>query len=200
MRFLSQLIVVIGLLWAAGFALFIYNMPREGNEASRIRIDAAEPGETGIVALTGGGLSRIRAAVMLMEAGRGSKVLITGTHPDTRKEELAAYIDNSAALFECCIDLGQQAQSTRGNALETRQWVEANGYNRIIVVTTDYHMPRAVAEIRHTLPMVEIISWPVASTVAPEADWIRSGEAWQVLFTEYNKFILVRASQLTGLE
>jgi len=199
-RFVAQLLIVFALVWAGGFALFVSKVPREGNEIASLQLENSDPAETGIVALTGGGLSRIRAAVSLMETGNGAKVLITGTHPDTKEEELAAYIENSAALFDCCIELGQRALTTRGNAIETRDWVDENGFERIIVVTTDYHMPRAIAEIRHTMPQTQVIAWPVASPIAPAKGWIESGEAWQVLVTEYNKFLLVRASQVLRLE
>lgn len=200
MRFVVRVVILMGLAWAAGFALFMANVPRADDADTAARIASLDPNETGIVALTGGGLSRIRAAIHLVEAGTGRKVLITGTHPDTRKEELAAYIDNSKGWFDCCVDLGQRALTTRGNALETRDWVLENGFSRIVVVTTDYHMPRATAEIAHALGDVEIIPWPVSSPIAPATGWLRSGEAWEALVTEYNKFILVRAGQLLRLE
>lgn len=200
MQFLVRMIVVIFLAWAAGFALFVHFIPREGNDEAAALIARADPGETGIVALTGGGLTRIRAALTLMQEGKGAKVLITGTHPDTRKQELAAFIENSQGMFDCCVELGQRALTTRGNAIETRDWVGSNGFVRIIVVTTDYHMPRARAEISHMMVGTEIISWPVASPLVPAEGWMSSGEAWQLLVTEYNKYLLVRASQLLRLE
>ena len=55
-------------------------------------------------------------------------------------------------LFNCCVDLGYEALDTVGNADETRTWARSNGYTRLIVVTSRYHMPRSLAELALAMP------------------------------------------------
>ena len=49
--------------------------------------------------------------------------------------------------FSCCVDLDHSAINTIGNAVETRRWVMARGFQSLIVVTSNFHMPRALAEL-----------------------------------------------------
>ncbi len=190
-------IILFGVtLWLIGFYWFVQQLPREGD--LEVAIDVAEltRENTGIVALTGGGGTRIEAAMTLLGQNAGSKMLISGVHPETRKDEIAAQIEVDAHLLTCCVDLGQQAETTRGNALEAHEWVRAHGYENLILVTTDYHIPRATAEIHALLPDVTIIAYPVASRAAPKEDWHRSPDAWRILIMEYMKFLAVKTGQL----
>lgn len=199
MQALFRLLLFIGVVWVGGFLWFAASLPRAGSVTLE-QAGAVQPDETGIVALTGGGGKRIEAAFDLLASQSADRMLITGVHPDTRKSELAANLPDSTALFDCCIDLGQRALTTRGNAVETKDWVEERGYRRIILVTTDYHIPRARAELRRALPDVEIINWPVPSRVAPAEGWLTSPGALTVLAKEYTKFLAVRALQILNID
>ena len=63
----------------------------------------------------------------------------------------------------CCVDLDYSAQNTLGNAVETRRWAMDRGLHSLIVVTSSYHMPRAMAELANQLPDVALIPYPVVS-------------------------------------
>lgn len=133
--------VLVGIVaLALGFAWFLYRVPT----------DETPPDHTaeGIVVLTGGAL-RINDAVELLAAGRGRRLLITGVNPTTHSRELAALTPRYKALFGCCIDLDHSALNTIGNAVETRRWTRARGFHSLIVVTSAYHMPRAIGVFRH---------------------------------------------------
>ncbi|WP_306252864.1 YdcF family protein [Parvularcula sp. IMCC14364] len=199
MQKLLRLVTFVFLLWLGGFFVFVATLPREGDPAVAVHLLALQNEQTGIIALTGGGGRRIGAAVDLLAERRGRKVLISGVHPDTRKEELAAQFTGSDLLFDCCIDIGKRALTTKGNAIETRDWVQAEGFNTAILVTTDYHVPRARAEIHAIMPELNVVVWPVASKSAPAEGWLTSSEAWRVLMTEYMKFLAVRLGQLLPL-
>jgi len=54
--------------------------------------------------------------------------------------------------FECCVDLDYTAVNTIGNAVETRRWALNHGFHSLVVVTSNYHMPRAMLELSHQLP------------------------------------------------
>jgi uncharacterized SAM-binding protein YcdF (DUF218 family) len=141
-----------------------------------------------IVALTGGE-ARIPEAVKLLAQGKGRRLLISGVNPATTRRELAGLTPNSQHLFRCCIDVGRVARDTVGNADETSAWVRERKFSSLIVVTASYHMPRSLAELRRTLPDVELIPYPVQPrNVHVDAWWAYPG-TMQLLLSEYIKFM-----------
>ena len=124
----------------------------------------------GIVALTGAA-ARIPDAIELLATERGKRLLITGVHRDTSAREIARLTPLYSKYFNCCIDLDRSALNTFGNALETRRWARAHNFNSLIVVTSNWHMPRAMAELEHQLPDVTLIAYPVISEKAKAEPW-----------------------------
>jgi uncharacterized SAM-binding protein YcdF (DUF218 family) len=166
-------------LFVAGFFLFCNLIADEPEDVARA---------DGIVALTGGE-SRIPVAVKLLARKRASRLLISGVNPTTTKEELITLAPDSKAWFNCCIDIGRQAQNTIGNADETREWVEEQRFKSLIVVTASYHMPRSLAELRRALPDVELIPYPVTPRNLHMRSWWTHPGTLQLLLSEYVKFI-----------
>ncbi len=66
-----------------------------------------------------------------------------------------------SATARCCVDLGRSAEDTLGNASETSAWAREHHYRRLILVTDDYHMPRADAELSLAMPEAQIYRYPV---------------------------------------
>jgi uncharacterized SAM-binding protein YcdF (DUF218 family) len=85
------------------------------------------------------------------------------------------------------VTLGRAAGSTRGNATETAEWVAAHNIHSLIVVTAGYHMPRALAELRRSLPNVTF--YPV-SVQPPGTSDLAERSAWRLLAGEYTKFLV----------
>jgi uncharacterized SAM-binding protein YcdF (DUF218 family) len=140
-----------------------------------------------------GGSSRINDAVELLASGRGRRLLITGVYPATSPGELARLMPEYEAKFTCCVDLDRSAVNTLGNAIETRHWAQARGFQSLIVVTSAYHMPRAMAELEHQLPEVALIPFPVVTEKLKAEPWWSSGPTAKLLFSEYLKYILALA-------
>lgn len=185
-------LAVLALALLAGFFVFCASLPREGTAAP---IATGVPvGERGIIVLTGGGGERIERGLALHAEGHGDRVLITGVHPQTTKKDLGRM--GPAATLECCVDLGPYARSTRGNAVEGRDWLRRHGYRTVLLVTSDFHLPRATLEMKRTAPDVEIIGVPVASAAAPETGWMGRLGSWRILGGEYAKFLVVRVQSL----
>ena len=61
--------------------------------------------------------------------------------------------------------------NTLGNAVETRRWAQAKGFRSLIVVTSAYHMPRAMAEIAHQLPEVALVAFPAVTDRLRTEPW-----------------------------
>jgi uncharacterized SAM-binding protein YcdF (DUF218 family) len=165
----------------AGFLWFAFTIAREEEPLNR----AAD----GIVALTGGP-ERISDAVELLASGRGQRLLITGVGPSTNTAELMRLAPHHQRWFGCCIDLDYSAANTVGNAVETKRWARERGFRSLVVVTSVYHMPRAMLEIGHRLPDVTLIPFPVGQVHGEW--WHHPGQAKFLLF-EYLKYLVAMA-------
>jgi uncharacterized SAM-binding protein YcdF (DUF218 family) len=142
----------------------------------------------GIVALTGAA-SRIPDAIELLAAGRGKRLLITGVHRATSASEIARLTPLYAKYFTCCIDLDRSALNTLGNALEAKRWSREHGFNTLIVVTSNWHMPRAMAEMAHQLPDVRLVPYPVMSEMVKTEPWWQNAGTARFLAAEYLKYL-----------
>ena len=183
-RYICAASAVALLVLTGGFLWFALHVAKEESPPDR----AAD----GIVALTGGA-SRIADAVELLASGRGRRLLITGVGATTNTAELVRLAPDYERWFSCCIDLDYTAINTVGNAAQTRRWARERGFRSLVVVTSDYHMPRAMLEIGHRLPDVTLIPFPVVSGQSrAEPWWSNAGNAKMLVF-EYLKFIAAAA-------
>ena len=146
----------------------------------------------GIVALTGAA-ARIPDAIELLASGRGKRLLITGVHRATSATEIARLTPLYLKYFDCCIDLDRSALNTFGNALETQRWTREHNFTSLIIVTSNWHMPRALAEIAHQLPDVTLIPYPVISEKVRTEPWWESVSTARFLVAEYLKYLFALA-------
>jgi uncharacterized SAM-binding protein YcdF (DUF218 family) len=142
----------------------------------------------GIVVLTGGS-SRVSDAMELLAGGYGRRLLISGVHPTNSTIELSRSLPDSQGLLACCVDLDRSAINTRSNAVETRRWVHERGFKSLIVVTSNYHMPRAIVELSHEMPEIELIPYPVIGDRWRDEPWWTSGTTLRLLLSEYTKYV-----------
>lgn len=161
-------------------------------QVTALRTPESVPRADGIVVLTGPE-SRIANAVSLLEAGRAKRMLISGVYPSTTGGDIASAVAANPSLFDCCVDLDYRAQNTVGNARETSRWARGNGYHKLIVVTSDYHMPRSLAEMRRELPGIDFVPYPVKGHEIDMANWWRDAATARVMVGEYVKYVLALA-------
>lgn len=179
------LLIVLGLagaLFAGGFLWFVQGIDANENTPAR--------NADGIVALTGGPF-RINDALELLSAGRGKRLLITGVNPITRPGEISRLMPEHQRWFNCCVDIDHSA-NTIGNAVETARWMRMRGFQSVIVVTANYHMPRAMAELAHELPDVALTPYPVISDKVRVESWWENPETARLLFLEYVKYLVAK--------
>jgi uncharacterized SAM-binding protein YcdF (DUF218 family) len=178
---LTGLALAVALV-AADFLWFVHQMPVS---------EAAPAGNAdGIVALTGGPF-RINDALDLLASGHGKRLLISGVNPTTRRGEIARLMPEHERWFTCCVDIDHSA-TTIGNAIETRQWVKSRGFQSLIVVTANFHIPRALMELGHELPDVTLVPYGVVSEKMRIEAWWENPETARLLFLEYLKYIVAR--------
>jgi uncharacterized SAM-binding protein YcdF (DUF218 family) len=179
--FLTMTAGLVGaVLLAGGFFWFIWHVPSEETTLDR--------GADGIVVLTGAA-TRIPDAIELLAADRGQRLLITGVHRATSKREIARLTPLYSRFFGCCVDLDRSALNTFGNAIETRRWAKEHNFNSLIVVTSNWHMPRAMVELKHQLPDVTLIPYPVLSEKIKSESWLANAEIARLMLSEYLKYL-----------
>jgi uncharacterized SAM-binding protein YcdF (DUF218 family) len=142
----------------------------------------------GVVALTGGP-DRIGDAAELVATGHGQRLLITGVNPTTKMEELIKLMPRYEQVFTCCTDLDRSAVNTIGNAVETRRWAREKGFTSLVVVTSRFHMPRALAELENQLPSVTLIPYPVVTEKQKSEPWWSNLPATRAAAFEYLKYV-----------
>jgi uncharacterized SAM-binding protein YcdF (DUF218 family) len=146
----------------------------------------------GIVVLTGGS-SRISDAVELLARGYGKRLLISGVHPTNGVSDISRSLPDNQQLLTCCVDLDRSAVNTRSNASETRRWVNERGFRSLIVVTSNYHMPRAIVELSYAMPDITLIPFVVVGDKWREEPWWTSGSTVRLLLSEYVKYLAAEA-------
>lgn len=151
-------------------------------------LESQEPKADAIVVLTGGE-ERISVALGLLRQGGGRRLLISGVNPRTTAAAIRDLTGERRQLFECCVDIGREANDTTGNAEEARDWAAARGYRTLIVVTSSYHMPRTLAEFARAMPDLDLIPHPVVSRHMRDRSWWQHPAALRLLASEYVKFI-----------
>lgn len=166
------------LVWVLGFVLWVVFLP--GPADNRF---------TDAIVVPTGGAGRVARGLVMLEAGRAKRMLVTGVDRRVREGEFAVAQEASRRTIACCVDLGREAVDTRSNGSETARWIERRGYRSVRLVTTDWHMPRARFELERALDG--------RATVLPDA--VRSAAPLAVLLREYHKYVLRRAAVLVGL-
>ena len=191
MRSAAVLLLVV-LIWVAGLLAF-------GDRIARSTPPAEPAVADGVVALTGASDARITAAMKLLETGKAERMLISGVNPQASRADIRGVAKATRRLYDCCVDLGFQALDTVGNARETAAWARRRHYASLIVVTSDFHMPRAMLELRAALPEVNFTPYPVRSAEFNARRWWRTQDGARRMILEYSKYlaILTRESLLS---
>jgi uncharacterized SAM-binding protein YcdF (DUF218 family) len=148
----------------------------------------------GIVVLTGDE-DRISEAVRLLAQGKAGRLLISGVYKRTGPTQIISMNGtgpDEASLFNCCVDLGKHAANTEDNASEASAWARKLGFHSLIVVTSTYHMPRTLIELKQSMPEAGLIPYPVKSP-RMETEWWNDPKTTWVLCKEYLKFVTASA-------
>ncbi|MGH1455192.1 MAG: YdcF family protein [Alphaproteobacteria bacterium] len=175
-KVIFKLLFLIALIWITGYGLFVLGVL---NKKPDTNIENAQA----IIVLTGGN-NRIHTGQDLLHQGQANKLFITGVNATVTDKDIDNLWSGNHPL-PCCTELGHSATTTRENARETKEWVEKNNINTIILVTSDYHMDRALQEYTHTIPALKIYKHPVRE----QKHSPQQPQFWKLTFSEYNKLI-----------
>ncbi len=181
------LILVVALIWGAGLWAFA--------ERVATSTPAPEPpAADGIVALTGASNVRLETGAQLLDQGKARRLLISGVYKGATRADVRDVARGLSKEWECCVDLGFHAENTRGNARETAGWVRYHDYRSLIVVTADYHMPRALLELKAAMPGIQIYPYPVVTDLNARGWWRTTSSARRMVL-EYCKYVVILARE-----
>ena len=146
-----------------------------------------------IVVLTGG-QGRLKEAVQFLQNGRGRYLFVSGTAPKAQLLDIlkANKIETLSDAIYAKILLGDESRTTQENAIEIRKIVESLQAHSILLVTSNYHMKRALHLIQEEFnrePRLTVIvtGYPVESPNFDQDSWWRSFTGWRILVSEYAK-------------
>lgn len=182
MKSLAALLIGL-MIWGLGLLAFTGRVD--------LSTPAPEPPQAdGVVALTGASSLRLEAATRLLEEGKGKRLLISGVNREATRADVQSVTKAVKPIYDCCVDLGFTAANTVGNALETAEWARSKGYESLIVVTADYHMPRSMLELGAAMPDVKLYPYPVRTDLNAHRWWKTSTSARRMI-VEYCKYLAI---------
>ena len=118
-----------------------------------------------IVILTGG-TNRIKDGLKIINdfertKKNSLKILVSGTGKGFTKNSLKKQLGENfnSDLIKCCIELDSVSKNTFTNASETLKWTKKNDIKEFLLVTSNYHMPRAILEFNNRMPNIKIYTF-----------------------------------------
>ena len=183
MKSLAALLILL-LIWTVGLLAFATRVEHSTPAAEPPVADA-------IVALTGASVVRLEAATKLLEEGKGKRLLVSGVNRQASRADILDVTKAGKKVYDCCVDLGFMAADTVGNAEESADWARTKGYKKLILVTADFHMPRALLELHAAMPEAQIIPYPVLTETLDTPRWTHSNGSVRLMALEYTKYLAI---------
>ena len=151
-----------------------------------------------IVILTGG-TNRINDGLKIINKFEksstfNSKILVSGTGKGFTKISLEKKLsfDFDLDLIKCCIELDSISTNTYSNAYETLKWAKKNNIKKFILITSNYHMPRAFLEFKNRMPNLKIFTYPITPNKHDVKMWLSSFQTFSLIFSEYCKYLIAK--------
>ena len=184
-RFLFSCLLLAG-GWFASLCWFAAQIPTQSSPPEN-------PADA-IVVLTGGA-GRIEMGVNLLLASKGKKLFVSGANQQVKYIDIVHLTPKEnrefvRGLTGWKIILGSNAENTIGNAQETKEWLDKTDYTHILLVTSNYHMPRSLSEFSELMPDKIFIPIAVIPEDAKGLLWWLKPTYRQLVLSEYYKYLI----------
>lgn len=183
-HYLILLSGILAALWLVGLIIFVADIEQLAEPAISAKLESTDA----IVVLTGGS-ERVSTGLALLNSRKSKKLFVSGVHRGLTLDRILAGQNVSRELRSCCITLGHAAESTIGNAIETRDWMNSEKAQSLRLVTANYHMPRSLMVFHTAMPNITIIAHPIIPDSVWLKDWWKHPGTANLLVTEYNKYL-----------
>ena len=170
------LVALILILYFMSFINFLFNVDKNFMVKNNIN---------NIVVLTGN-VGRLAVGLDLMDNNINSRMLITGVAKGVKYSDIIKNRDSKKDR----IDLGYNAQSTLGNALETALWVKERNINDIILITDNWHMPRTLLLFKASMPNREIVPYALKTVNFEFKEYLQFYNRTFFIYEEHMKYII----------
>jgi len=182
-HFSLLLFVIIVLLQ---FNFFLFNIQSYKNT------DLNKKEIEGIVVLTGDKF-RILEGLKILNSKIGFKLLISGVNKEISIKEIKKEFPEFNQLFNCCVELESISTNTFENVREIFFWKKNNDIKNILLITSDYHLPRVELEVNRLLLDKETFYYGV------KYDNQKINIRMKKLIVEYIKYLRTKISLSIGL-
>ena len=112
------------------------------------------------IVLTGGDNSVKKSLQIFFKIkDKNKNLFISGVGKGFNKKtlkKLAPQNLNNEEIIECCIQIEGISRNTFSNAVESLKWVKSKGINSFVLLTNNYHMPRAMLEFESIFKDIKI--------------------------------------------
>lgn len=143
-----------------------------------------------IVVLTGG-RGRVEEGIRLYRAGRARRLFLVGVDPAVRKADL--FSEKKGERGGEDVILEKASRNTLENALYSRDLIARYEIRSVQLITSRYHMKRAVLIFRSVLPKdIAVYPYPVDSKNLKQKWWRHEG-SFRLLLGEFYKYCLFKA-------
>ena len=184
------------MLGAAAVYLLLFQTPALWWVAAPLQLSAPAQTADAIVVFAGGvgesgkagvGVQeRVGQAVNLYRAGHAPKLIFSSGYVFTLREaEVMKAIAVSNGVPADAILLEEQAANTHQNVTFTRQLLDQHQWRRILLVSSPYHMRRAVWTWHKLAPAIEVVPTPVPESQFYTHEWGASLEQIRGIAHEY---------------
>ena len=130
----------------------------------------------------------------ILSNGIGEKLLLSGVNKNIKLINIKNEFPKYKNFFDCCVDIDNISSNTFENSRETFLWIEKNKYNSVLIVSSDYHMPRVKLEFERFFAIENTYYQPVNSN-----NDVNAIGKIKKLFFEYVKYMRTYISLAVGL-
>jgi len=146
---------------------------------------------TDAIVVLAGGRGRVEEGIRLYRSHSARLLFLVGVDPSVRKGDLFKEKKGERGGEE--VFLEKASRNTLENALYTRDLIAQRKVRSIRLITSRYHMMRAVLIFRSILPKdIAVYPYPVDSKNLKEKWWSHGGSS-RLLLGEFYKYCLFRA-------
>lgn len=177
MRALKFILSLLIFVWCLAFFWFVHTTQN---------FELEKRTQTDSIVVFGGNKQRLYIGAQLVKLGYAPQLFVTGNKP---AEEYIPFMAKMRLLQNQFIYDVEYAHSYKDYGLETSLFLKRYGLKSARLVAPSYQMKRALIELNANLPFgVGVVPHPVSMKKID----------YNLLFIEYNKFVLMFAANILG--
>jgi len=185
MKIIKALLSLLMLTLLVVTALFVdFTYKTFSARPRQVQVDA--------IVVLAGGKGRIEEGVRLFKERRANWLFLVGVDPSVRKSDL--YRPKQGDPASDNVILEKLSRNTLENAIYGRDILAEHKVRSVLLITSRYHLKRSAILFRNALPPeVALYTYPVDSSNVKEEWWNHLG-TFRLLFSEFYKYCIFRAS------